>query len=155
MQTIKIFYLVDLDTFKGTQHEESTGVRYSFVNSKNQEIFTDSLKHFITEGHPAFLGFLDGNDCDLRRAFDFKTFSDLDDSMKHFGIEWHQSVKHLVAETTYQLVNHKGLKITANFANDRDWKEFNEICERESISHGFKHHVFGSYYDHLEHSIIF
>jgi hypothetical protein len=155
MQTIKIFYLVDLDTFKGTHHQGSTGDRYHFVNSKNQEIVTDSLEHFLMENHPAFLGFLDGVDCDLRRAFDFKTFSDLNDSMKHFGIEWHQSVKHLVAETSYQLVNYKGLKITANFAHERDWKEFNEICESQSISHGFKHHVFGSYYDHLEHSVIF
>jgi|TARA_R110000822_G_scaffold71967_1_gene173297 hypothetical protein len=156
MQSVKIFYLVDLNTFKGTNYEENTEIRYCFVNSKNQKIVTNSLRNFLLENHQAFLGFLDGSDCDLRHAFDFKTFLNLNDSVKQFGIEWHQRVKHLVSTTSYQLVNdNKGLKMTVNFADDKHWEEFNERCEEESISHGFKHQVFGSYYDRSEYGIIF
>jgi len=156
MQTTKIFYLVDLGAFKGTFNKESTSGRYYFVNSKNQEIVTDSLKNFLIEGHPAFLGFLDGVDCDLRRAFDFKTFSNLDDAVEQFAIVWHKRVKQLISKTTYQLVdNNKGLKIKLDFVNKEDFEKFNEICENESIGHGFKHQVFGSYYDHYTHNVIF
>jgi len=152
MQTVKIFYRVDLGTFKGTFNKENTSGRYCFVNSKNQEIVTDSLEYFLMEGHPAYLGLLDGDNCDLRRAFDFETHLDLNDAIEHFGIEWSQRVKHLISKITYQLVDsNKGLEIKLDFVNKEDWEQFDRICENESIGHGFQRCKLGVYYDVKQH----
>jgi hypothetical protein len=152
MQTVKIFYLVDLNTFKGTYNKESTGGRYCFVNSKNEKIVTKSLDQFLREDQSSFLGFLKGSDCDLRQAFDFKTFLHLDDAVEQFAIKWHEHVKPFISKTTYELVdNNKGLKIRLDFVNNEDLEQFNRICENESIGHGFERCKLGAFYDMEQH----
>lgn len=152
MQTVKIFYLVDPDTFKGTIYKESTNTRYCFVNSKNQKIVADSLDQFLHEDHSSFLGFLTGRDCDLRRAFDFKTFLHLDDAVEQFAIAWHEQVKPFISNTTYQLVDdNKGLKIRLDFDSNEHLNQFNRICENESIGHGFERCKLGAFYDVEQH----
>lgn len=148
IHVIKIFYLVDIDTFKGTCLNESLESKYCFINSNNKKIITNKLDNFINENHPAFLGFYEDTNIDLKNAFNFKTFSNLNDAIKQFGIEWHQKTAHLIANTIYELTDsNKGLKITAFFNNNVDWDNFCDICQNQSISHGFEQQVYGSFYD--------
>ena len=143
MENTKTFYLVDLNTFKGTRLNNE---QYCFVNSKNQKIITNSLDNFIKESDPSFLGFYTDNS-DLTKAFDFKTFIDVNDAIKQFGFEWHDRTVNFVVGTKYQLTECKrGLKMTVLFESETSWNSFNNICQTQSISHGFKNYIFGAFY---------
>jgi len=145
MENSKIFYLIDLNTFKGTRLNNK---QYCFINSKNQKIITDSLHNFITESDPAFLGYYKDTNPDLKNAFDFKIFVDVNDAVKQFGFEWHDKTANLVANTTYELTDsNKGLKMTVLFNNEVDWDNFCNVCQTQAISHGFKHYKLGAFYN--------
>ena len=80
----KLFRSYDIDKFTGTD----TGVdgdpnRYSYVKQDGTRAITDQREKFMMESERSFLGY---HTNDMRSAFPFRKFEDLEQAKTHFKL---------------------------------------------------------------------
>tara|TARA_Y100000748_G_scaffold106430_1_gene88931 strand:- start:1107 stop:1607 length:501 start_codon:yes stop_codon:yes gene_type:complete len=134
----KLFRSYDIDKFTGTDSGvDGDPNRYSYVKQDGTRTITDQREKFMMESEPSFLGY---HTNDMRSAFPFRKFEDLEQAKTHFNLEPHPVHSDRVMGVRFALHDEHSLKMTIEFYNKQDWQSFVEVNHdgQEPITHGMK-----------------
>ena len=117
-----------------------------FNHSKIYRMHTtpQNIGEDLNETTPGFLGW---GSRGLQESYPLMTFNSVQDILNKTGFAWHESVSSLIKDTTIELIDENTFKITAVYDNEENWEEFNNICKRDDISHGWRTFKPGIFYD--------
>ncbi len=117
-----------------------------FKHSKIYRMHTtpQNIGEDLNETTPDFLGW---GSRGLQESYPLMTFNSIEDVLNKTEFAWHESVSSLIKDTTIELIDENTFKITAVYDNEESWEEFNNICKRDDISHGWRTFKTGIFYD--------
>jgi len=134
----KLFRSYDLEQFTGTDNGlEGHADRYTFERKDGTTVTADNKEKFVLENHASFLGY---HSDDMRSAFPFHTFDNLQEAKDHFNLVPHPVHSDRVVGTKFALHDNRTIKMTIEFHSNQAWKDFVEFNHQAEnpITHGMK-----------------
>ena len=134
----KVYRSYDTDKFTGFDSGvDGDPNRYSFTKEDGTKVTTDNVQKFLFESDPSFLGY---HTNDMRAAFPFTEFNDLQEAKVHFNLMPHPVHVDRVKGTSFELRDKHSIKMTIQFPSKQVWQEFVEINHDATnpITHGMK-----------------
>ena len=134
----KLFRSYDLNSFTGLDSQiPNDQYRYAFKKRNGVTIYTNDKSNFLKENSNEFLGW---HSEDIRKAFSFVKFSNLEQAKSYFNLEPHPVHNEKVIGYKFALHDEYTLKMTIEFKSIADWKKFyiRNNDSHDPISHGMK-----------------
>ncbi len=145
MDSIKIFRRHDINKFTGIDSGVPGEERYQYTKSNGEVVACGDLSQFMNENDK--VNFLGWHTKDMQGAFPLCKYDTLEQALQDFGLDWHQSVCHLISSTQYALIDSHSLKCTAHFKSDLEYNIFNRLVEQNALAHGYKEYKLGIFYE--------
>jgi len=143
----KLFRSYDTDRFTGSDNGvDGDPNRYSFIKQDGTEVTSDQIEKFLMESDPSFLGY---HTNDLRSAFPFNKFVNLEQAKEHFNLEPHPVHSDKVIGFRFAMHDEHTLKMTIEFHDKQAWQSFVEVNHHDEkpITHGMKEFKINFEYD--------